>query len=231
MSEQHISRGRFIAASVFILIGAALLLRNLDLLNIGYLIRTYWPCILIMIGLSHLASSRNAGHLGGWIFILIGVILQAEKLGWLDWRWYQYWPVVIIIIGLWILIRPRSKSWWPGNTIESDQFDMFTLFSGSNKTVQSSNFKGGELTTIFGGIKADLRPAKSLEKEIKLTATAIFGGIELIVPQNWRVSIHVTPILGGVEDKRKMISSTLSDDAPTLIIRGTVIFGGVEIKD
>lgn len=231
MSEQYIFRGRYRAALIIIAIGVLFLLSNLEMLNLRYLVRTYWPSIFIIIGLTNLVSSRHGISTGAILFILIGVFLQANKLGWLGWEWYQYWPILLIVIGFWILIKPRSQRWWPGNKIDSDSFDMFTIFSGAHRTIQSTNFRGGDATAVMGGIDLDLRPARTTEREVRLNVTAFMGGIEIRVPQEWKVDLHVTPILGGVEDTRHIISTNQSDPMPTLSIHGTAILGGIKIKD
>ena len=60
--------------------------------------------------------------------------------------------------------------------------------------------------------------------------TCIFGGTTIIVPESWNVVIEVTPILGGFSDSRKMRGDVIRDNTRSLTIRGTVIFGGGEIK-
>jgi hypothetical protein len=58
--------------------------------------------------------------------------------------------------------------------------------------------------------------------------TAAFGGIEIRVPAEWKIIVDSNPIFGAIEDKRKTFPQV--EDAPKLYIRGTVIFGGIEIK-
>jgi predicted membrane protein len=60
--------------------------------------------------------------------------------------------------------------------------------------------------------------------------TCIFGGTTIIVPDNWNVILDVTPILGGFSDSRKLRGDVIRDNTRSLVIRGTVIFGGGEIK-
>jgi hypothetical protein len=46
------------------------------------------------------------------------------------------------------------------------------------------------------------------------------------VPEGWRIISKVSPIGGGIENKTR----TADKKAPTLVIVGDVVFGGVEIK-
>jgi hypothetical protein len=57
----------------------------------------------------------------------------------------------------------------------------------------------------------------------------MMGGLEIMVPQNWHVTTDVTPILSGVEDRRRPVPA--GADIPNLIVRGSIIMGGIELKD
>jgi hypothetical protein len=66
--------------------------------------------------------------------------------------------------------------------------------------------------------------------QAELEITAIFGGATLIVPSNWAVQTGGTvTIFGGIGDKRKITTLTEST-AKTLVLKGTMVFGGIEIK-
>jgi len=59
---------------------------------------------------------------------------------------------------------------------------------------------------------------------------AVFGGCEIIVPSHWDVKNEMFVALGSVEDER-VIRMTGTDQKRTqLILRGTCVFGGVDIK-
>ena len=87
-------------------------------------------------------------------------------------------------------------------------------------------FKGTNLTATFGGMKCDLRNS-IIEENIVVNATAIFGGIDIIVPDNINVKVKSSSIFGGVSDKNKR---PVIEGVPTLYINATCVFGGVEIK-
>jgi hypothetical protein len=50
-----------------------------------------------------------------------------------------------------------------------------------------------------------------------------------VVPSDWKVQLKMTSILGGFNDKRTFIKES-PDPSRILIIKGTAIFGGGEIK-
>jgi len=55
------------------------------------------------------------------------------------------------------------------------------------------------------------------------------GGVEIRVPENWKLVIEVSPILGGIEDKRN--SSVEQDEERILVIKGFCLFGGLEVRN
>ena len=59
----------------------------------------------------------------------------------------------------------------------------------------------------------------------------VFGGMKLVIPEGWTVKIRVMSLFGGFSDKhRYRVPETKNDQDSVLIIKGTVIFGGGEIK-
>lgn len=102
------------------------------------------------------------------------------------------------------------------------------VFAGRDIRVDNSVFIGADLTGIFGGIDLNLKNA-IIQQNVTIDVKTIFGGIDILVPPDVRVVTEVNPILGGVENKAQ---SPLGADekTPTIYIRGTCIFGGVEVK-
>ncbi len=105
--------------------------------------------------------------------------------------------------------------------------DIVSVFSGVRKKILSKNFKGGNVTCFCGGAELNLANADFVSP-ITLDVTQIFGGTKLVVPANWEVKSDVTAIFGGIEDKRPQPPNTNAER--TLILDGTVLFGGVEIS-
>ncbi len=110
----------------------------------------------------------------------------------------------------------------------SDRVSIDAILSGVNKRVMSKNFQGGKLTAAFGGIDLDLTQA-DFNGIITLQIDVIFGGMKLIVPPHWDVRTEVSNIAAGVEDKRLFRQSEIDKDK-VLVLKGTIFFGGLEIK-
>ncbi|WP_425637625.1 LiaF transmembrane domain-containing protein [Algoriphagus yeomjeoni] len=113
-------------------------------------------------------------------------------------------------------------------TSYSDSVSIDSIFSGINKRMLTKNFQGGKLTAAFGGIDLDLTQS-DFTGMVNLQVDVIFGAIKLVVPPHWDVRVEVTNIAAGVEDKRVYRQSEVDQDK-VLVIRGTVFFGGLEIK-
>jgi hypothetical protein len=66
---------------------------------------------------------------------------------------------------------------------------------------------------------------------IVLDITQIFGGAKLIIPPHWKIqSEEIVSIFGSVEDKRPVLPESNYDSGKVLVLKGTNIFGGIDIK-
>lgn len=223
-------QGRIFSGLLIILIGVLFLLGNLGKLDIGEVFSTYWPLILIFIGLWHLIGHefRSAGL--GVILILIGGFFMLVNLDIIRGRiWLYFWPLLIIAAGLWIIFKPRFKPFQAkAPEIKEKDLDAFTIFSGIKRRIDSQEFRGGKATVLFGGIDLDFRQAALADDKATVELTAIFGGIEVLVPDDWKVVVDSSSIFGGVEDKHKGVSP--AETKATFFIRATAMFGGIEVK-
>ena len=103
------------------------------------------------------------------------------------------------------------------------------MFGGPNLVSTARAFQGAWLTAIFGGITMDLRGARPAAEGASIYATVAFGGIDILVPKGWRISVRSTPIFGGLDDKTDH-SEPPAADAPMLHVDAVELFGGVDIK-
>jgi len=223
-------QGRIFAGLLIILIGVLFLLGNLGKLDFWDMFSTYWPVILIFIGLWHLVvhESRTWGF--GLILIAVGGFFLLNNLDVIRGRvWLYFWPLLIIAAGLWIIFRPRFRpSGEKAPEIKEKDLDVFTVLSGSKRRIESKEFKGGKVSVLLGGVELDFSQASLAENQATLELTAILGGIEIWVPREWEVVIDSSALLGAVEDKLKPAPAT--ESKPTLFVKATAILGGIEIK-
>jgi hypothetical protein len=53
------------------------------------------------------------------------------------------------------------------------------------------------------------------------------GGVQLLVPADWKVQVDVKPVMGGVQDAR---TRGADPDRPVdLVLTGRVMLGGLEV--
>jgi len=126
-------------------------------------------------------------------------------------------------------IKAETANSQPAQSILSEDYiDSTSIFGGVKKNIISKNFKGGDITNIMGGSEIDLTQA-DINGIVTIDLTQVFGGTKLIVPSNWQVKAQMAAIFGGVEDKRS-IQNTALDPNKILVLDGTSIFGGIEIR-
>jgi predicted membrane protein len=101
------------------------------------------------------------------------------------------------------------------------------ILGGVKKNVLSKNVTGGEIVTFLGGSQINLTQA-DIRGRVEFEVTQIFGGTKLIVPSHWDISTEMVAVLGGIEDKRS--HNPHIDKSKLLVIKGTSIFGGIEIQ-
>lgn len=102
------------------------------------------------------------------------------------------------------------------------------VFGGVDRHITETDFRGAQCTAVFGGCKIDLRDAKIQGREAVLNTYAIFGGVEIRVPENWDVVSRGVAIFGGFENRTRHPSGP---DTKRLILDGAAVFGGVSVKD
>jgi predicted membrane protein len=216
---------RSITGIIITAIGVGALLGALNILPFWSWFGTLWPLLVVLGGVFILIGDFRRNWIWGTIFVTVGALLLLKTLDVLDFNFFSLIiPVVIIGAGLSVLINSHNRTRIDSSSKDAD--DISVIFSGSETKNKSNDYKGGKVTSIFGGASIDLRDAK-IVKEASIDMFVMFGGVELKVPRDWKVVSKVAPIAGGVENK-----SEGSDDhkGPVLVLTGTVALGGIEIK-
>jgi predicted membrane protein len=223
--------GRVILGLVLIILGGLFFLSNYGIFIIPDNFYS-WEYFFILIGILFLLLARN--KTAGAVFLFIGLFNLYPDL----------WPIILVLIGLRIVFGRKERASLfsknfsktePGiqSSVDIDSKDLLesiSIFGGGSKIVNSDNFRGGNIVSIFGGSEINLNNCKLAEGDNTIEITAIFGGTTLIVPNDWKVVLDVLPIFGGFGDKRIKDPNKTFQEGRTLIIKGIVLFGGGEIK-
>lgn len=215
------NRARAFTGVMFVVGGTLLLLDVAGVVDAGSVMTGYWP--LVIIALAGLTWWDDREHwVGPAVAALVGVALLVETTDIVSIDlWSVIWPAVIIAIGLRLILRRRPSR------ESADRVDAFVAFGGTELASHSASFTGGTVGSLFGGAEIDLRDS-SPAPGAQLDVFTAFGGTEISVPEGWRVTVHGLPLFGGIENVT--IHEALSEDAPTLDVHATVLFGGVEVK-
>lgn len=203
-------------------IGAVALLNQLDVVDvsIGRLLATWWPALIIVVGVAGIAAVPRA-----WAAPLAvaaaGGLLLAGNLGVVDdGVWPLIWPIAIILVGLSFLTR--------ATTARADEryVTATAIWWGAQRRPLTQDFRGAQLSVLMGGVDLDLRNAQIVERA-EINAFAVWGGIDVKVPPSWRVEVVGLPLLGGWENRTEPPADPL---APVLVVRVIALMGGVDIK-
>jgi hypothetical protein len=213
---------------LIIAVGFLFTLDNLGVAHAADYLR-YWPAGLIAIGLVKLWDSRDGhgGGFGGFVITLIGLWLLLESLVDIRISFGDMWPMLLVFLGGYLVWRGLTghRRLPPGD--DHAIVSAMAILSGVNRGNNSRTFRGGDLTAIMGGCEIDLRQA-AINGEAVIDVFAVWGGIEIRVPEDWSVAFQVTPLMGGVEDKTR---PSLGSSQHRLTVRGLVVMGSVEVKN
>jgi len=221
--------GRLIFGLVLVACGLMWTLENLGVPGVDEILR-WWPAALVVYGVIRLTGLDGTRRVvSGSLVMLIGFYMLARELGIVHISIFRLWPVWLIIVGS-ILVWRSMRGPGAGQDL-SDRSSYprpFAFMGGNARKVESQDFIGLEATAVMGGVEADLTGARPRGREVVAEVFAWWGGIELVVPEDWHVVSEVTPVMGGVEDSTHFAGG---EAATTLVVRGLVVMGGVEIRN
>ncbi len=241
---------RVVGGLMLVAVGAALFVRNMDYFDLPYWLFT-WPMILILVGIY--SGVKHNFQNNGWIIMIgVGVFFLVDKFIPNLKLEPAFWPLVIIGMGILFIVRPRKKNWIrdrqdvgydklhippTGNpqysaytsADKTDSIKVDSVFSGVNRTILSKNFQGGKMSCVFGGAEIDLTQA-DINGTVVIKMDVVFGGVKLIVPANWGVQSDIDGVFHNVDDKRRYNAAVGVDPNKMLLLKGSCVFGGIEVK-
>jgi Domain of unknown function (DUF5668)/Cell wall-active antibiotics response 4TMS YvqF len=232
---------------ILVAIGVALTLDTLHVMDAERIFR-FWPVGLILLGAGVIAQSfwpssdlppdgrRRRGSAVPF-FVLV-------------------WVVVALAVGPRMAMGRRGAPRSDGR----ERVSMFAVMGADERSSVATTFRGGEITSVMGGSKLDLRQATLAPgEEAVIDVFAMMGGIELRVPDGWVVDVQSVSVMGGVKDERPGVTrrrfrsgpaeaggadarspesnapeakAPVGDPAvaPRLVVRGFIMMGGLIIK-
>ena len=209
---------------ILIIVGVWFGLYATGVVKVNLLFDGWWTLFIIVP--SFLGLFDEDGRTGSLIGLFVGVLLllSCQDVLNFDIVLKLIVPCVLIVTGLSFIFKGKIKTKNIENVKTVGGTNYNATFSGQNLDFSKEEFTGTKLDAVFGGIKCDLRNA-IINDDVVIEASAIFGGITILVPKDVNVKITSTSIFGGVDGKSKM-------DKPgkTIYVNATCLFGGVEVK-
>jgi len=164
--------------------------------------------------------------MAGVIITAAGLVLLFGNLNLIRYGIWDLWPLGLVFAGAFLVWRVTLRARGGGPPVDPDDYaNAFVMMGGVVRKMSSSQFRGGEATAFMGGVELDLRNAHPANNTVVMDVLAWWGGIELWVPPDWKVTSEVLPIMAGYEDKTK----PQADAKTHLILRGLVVMGGIEV--
>lgn len=215
---------------VFIALGIIIGLNALDITDINIFFNGWWTLFIIIPCLIGLFSDDGDGKTGNIVGLIIGILLLLSIQGIVSFSIVGKLiiPLIFVAIGLSVIFNETINKKITDKVKEAKKngLESFTATFGEQKVQkEGESFTGANLDAVFGAVQLDLRKA-NIEKEATIKASAIFGGVEIFVPDNINVKVKSTPIFGGVSNKTKYDK----DNQTTIYIDAFCMFGGVDIK-
>jgi predicted membrane protein len=219
---------QLVVGLIVIAFGVVMTLDNLQVVDASRYLR-FWPAALVVLGVVKIWHSRDGmgGAFGGFLFVVVGAWLLLEQTALVRISFWDMWPALLVAFGVFLVWQGASAPRRRTSNASNDLVSALAVLGGLSRGNNSSSFRGGELTAVMGGCELDLRHA-AINGEAVIDVFALWGGIEIRVPEDWTIVSRITPILGGVEDKTRPPQAA---SRHSLVLRGFVVMAGVEIKN
>ena len=115
-------------------------------------------------------------------------------------------PFVIVLVGIKLIFKDifnkdvkaaKQKAEATGTPAK----EYAATFSGNDVDFSGESFTSAKVNAVFGGMKCELRNAVITDGAV-LDISAIFGGIDILVPPDVNVKISTTSIFGGMRTRK-----------------------------
>ena len=231
----HSAERMFVMKKIFgILIGVLLVaagllfaLDNLGIMQLDVTFEGWWTLFIIIPGLYGLVTSRD--KIGNLIVLAIGVFLLLAARGVVEYGtlWQLVVPAIIVLIGIKLIIKAVHGDGDETDAFTGDMAVSTAVFNSQAKNYSGNSVKQAKVCAIFGGTKCNLSDVKFTGNST-MDLFCIFGGADVIIPENVEVKVNTLSLFGGVSDKRILRGNV--EKTASLTINGFCLFGGADIK-
>lgn len=216
---------------VLVVIGVILTLNALDITNINIFFNGWWTLLIIIPSAIELIARENKFWSAVWLIIGVLLLLACRDILDFDLLWKLTIPVLLILVGINLIFKDkidrkmekkRKELKEKGQQIE----EYCATFGEIKEDFNNQEFNGANVTAVFGSVDLDLRKAVINEDKFVKTS-AIFGGIEILAPENVNIKVKSVPIFGATSNNT---GRKFDEKLPTIYVDSFCMFGGVDIK-
>jgi hypothetical protein len=214
------STGQLVLGALLLLAGVVLLLDRADVLPAT---AEVWSVVgslaVVAVGLCALVVVPRA-WLGPAVLVAVGTLGLLDALDLVRSGADGYvLPVALAALGAAVLLVSTRQH-------GEEEIRALAIFSSARRQPTSRQFRSAALIAVFGGVDLDLRTAGVVGRA-RVDVFTMFGGVEITVPDGWRVQLVSLSVFGGSDDTT---APPPGDDAPTLEVHAVSVFGGTSVK-
>ncbi len=208
---------------IIIAVGIILIGNEANLWDFNLFFDGWWTIFIIVPSIIALTQKQIKSGLIGLSIATFLILTTYDIIG-----WNLLLPIAIIVVGILLIIpnRKKSKKQNTNNQFYDDgkhKTKKYTaIFSGSSDKI-NGELNNISITSVFGGVDLDLRNA-TINHNVEIDCFCLFGGVDIIAPDNVYFEVVGTPIFGGIDNK------TVTTSNKKIIFKCTCLFGGVDIK-
>lgn len=207
-----------------LIIGAnALGIADIDLFFDGW-----WTLFIIIPSLVGLVDGRD--RQGSFIGLVIGLVLLLAIRDVISFElvFKLFIPTILVIIGVSMIWNEifGSKIKEKVENAKEDLDEVAAILKEEFKIIDR-NFKGSIVDAIFGHAVLDLRKAE-IEEDATIKVSAIFGSVDILLPEKVNAKIKSTKIFGGIE--KTTFASDKKKKTQDVYIDAFSMFGGIKIR-
>jgi hypothetical protein len=109
-----------------------------------------------------------------------------------------------------------------------DRRHILVTQGGSQLRPSGDEIGDAVVSVMMGGVLLDLRESQLTDRPAHLDILSIMGGVQLVVPGDWKVRIAVESTMAGIHDGR---TGTVDPERqPDIVLSGRVVMSGLDIS-
>ncbi len=211
--------GCFLGA-ILIASGTVCILNTFGITDAKISLNGWWTLFIIIPCLGGIVNNKE--KLSSFVGLVCGILLLLAARDVFEYEtvWETIVPIVIICLGIKLIIKTVSSK-------KSGNEENVKILNAQADDYADEEITVAKVGAVFGGTKCNLTDAK-IKDGSRLELLCVFGGADIIVPENVNVKVNTFCLFGGISDKRTV--REINAENVTLTINGFCMFGGADIK-